>query len=119
MRVPCALMLPGDHNSMDCRSFNPNNQRQNKATDFDLLHAKTPSNFPLQCHHVGNIGFKTPSFLLLSSHVWPKVWMKPVRDASTYCTKEREGVREREKAILTYLLQSCTEAVKHSRTTMS
>lgn len=60
-----------------------------------------PSNFPLQCHCGGNIGLKNPPFLLLSTHVWPKVWMRSVRDASPHCTiaieKAKEKERERER----------------------
>lgn len=46
------------------------------------------SNFPQQHHHAGNIGLKTSSFLLLSTHVWPKVWMRSLRDAWMSDTKE-------------------------------
>lgn len=52
---------------------------------------KKPCNFPLQCHHAGSIGLKTPSFLLLSTHAWPEVWMRSVRDAAPYCTKEMQS----------------------------
>lgn len=59
-----------------------------------------PSNFPLQCHRAGNIGLKTPSFLLLSTHVRPQGWMKSDRDALANCTIEIEGEREREASCL-------------------
>lgn len=78
-------------------NFNPNQQRQNKATDFDLPHAKN-SNFPQQCHHAGNIGLKTSSFLLLSTRVCPRVWIRSIEDAWMSCSKEIR--RRRKKAIL-------------------
>lgn len=81
-------------------NFNPNQQRQNKAADFDLPHAKN-SNFPQQCQHAGNIGLKTSSFLLLSSHVCPAVWIRSARDAWMACSKEIR--RQRKKAILSSL----------------
>lgn len=69
----CAICFDVAKRSMEKKksNFNPEHQRQNKANDFDLPHAKKPGNFPLQCHRAGNIGLKTPSFLLLSTHVWP------------------------------------------------
>lgn len=93
----CAICFDVARSPWKEGNFNPKHQRQNKANDFDLPHAKNSSNFPLQCHRAGNIGLKTPSFLLLSTHVWPKVWMRSVGDASAYCTIEIESEREREK----------------------
>lgn len=76
-------------------NFNPNQQRQNKATDFDLPHAKN-SNFPQQCHHAGNIGLKTSSFLLLSTRVCPRVWIRSIGDAWMSCSKEIRRQRKKQ-----------------------
>lgn len=84
-------------------NLNPEHQRQKKASDFDLPHAKKASNFPLRCHRAGNIGLKTASFLLLSTLVWPEVWMRSIWDASAFCTIEIKRERGIEEAVWIFL----------------
>ena len=111
IRCLCYLLwcCPAIRSPWNGGNFNPEHQRQNKATDFDLpLAKKKPCNFPLQCHHAGNIGLKTPSFLLLSTHVWPEVWMRSVRDAAPYCTKEMQSEGGTEKKQFWHIFFSAT-----------
>lgn len=85
MLVPFTLMLPSDPGVWVTLILTSKGGIRPLALIFPM---QKNSNFPQQCHRAGNIGLKTSSFLLLSTHVWPKVWMRSLRDVWMSCTKE-------------------------------